>query len=120
MSLPINNNTSKDNKPFDYCNEKLLDSIELFRDFFAVELYEYSSRKGITNIIHEQIQNKYQIIVIKCSYFQKDKAILLLIHTLLEREIEKALKYALEITFACNLTRKKIIIEHDFCNSTFW
>lgn len=120
MTLPNYNNEPKDNKSFDHRDKELLYLKELLQDYLAVALYKCSSTKEITNVIHYQIKNDYKILTIKCSYFQENKAILFLIHEFLEEEIDKALKYALEITFVCDLSRKKIIIEHDYCTYNFW
>lgn len=120
MNLPIYNYHPNANKPYDYSDSELSYIVELLRDYLAVELYKYSSAKEITNVIEDQIKNGYPIIIIKCSYFQRNNALLLLIHHLLEEEIERLLLIALEISLNCDLSKRKIIVEHDHCISAFW
>ncbi|MDN5846701.1 MAG: hypothetical protein L0H53_10560 [Candidatus Nitrosocosmicus sp.] len=114
MFLPIIINQSKTNKPYDYYGNKLSYLVELLRGYFAVNLYRYSSStKDFSNDIHDQIKNDNPIIIIKYSFFQRNKAILLLMHSLLEEVIEKSLLVVLKISFNYKLSKRKIVIEHD-------
>ena len=106
------------NKHFDYCGNELLYLIGLLQDYFAVELYRYSSDKKITNKIIQQIKNDNSIIIIKCSYFQEREEILFLMQSLSEEERKISLRLALEKSFNRNLSNGKIIIESDCFIST--
>ena len=109
MSLTNNYNNTKLNKYYEINNTKLSELVDLLQDFLSVNMFEIGYDRKIKNVMLKQIENKDLIIFIKVSNFQNDKKILWLIQHLSEEEIEIAVRLALENSFNCNLSHRKII-----------
>lgn len=109
MLLTNNYSNTKLNKYYDVNNTKLSELVGLLQDFLSVNTFEIGYNRKIKNVMLKQIENKDSIIFIKVSDFQSDKKILWLIQHLSEEEIEIAVRLALENSFNCNLSCRKII-----------
>jgi len=118
MFLPNNNSNTKPNKYCDVNNTKLSELVDLIKDFLSVNLYKISRDKKINNVILEQSEHRDSIIVVKLGYFQNNKKILCLIQDLSRVEIEIALRLALEKSFNCNLSKRKIVFVQKYTLST--
>lgn len=118
MLLTKNNSNTKLNKYIDVTNTKLSELVGLIEDFMSVNFFEIAYGGKIKNIIIQQIENKNLTIVIKIGYFQNNKKILCLIQHLSDEEIKKVLRLAIEKSFNCNLSNRKIIFVQEYPIST--
>lgn len=109
MLLTNNKGNTKLNKYYDIDNTKLSELVDLLQDFLSVNMFKIGYDRKIKNIIFQQIKNEESTIVIKIGNFQNNKKMLCLIRRFSNEEIEIALHVALENSFNCNLSHRKII-----------
>lgn len=114
MFLSNNYCTTKLNKYCDVDNTNQSELADLLQDFFSVNLFKIGYDRKIKNPMLQLIENKDSIIFINISDFHKDKKILCLIQYLSELDIEIALRLAMEETFNCNLSGRKINLVREY------
>jgi hypothetical protein len=112
MILPNSYSTTKLNKYCDVDNTNQSELADLLQDFFSVNLFKIGY--DIKNPMLQLIENKDSIIFINISDFQNNKKILCLIQYLSELDIEIALRLAMEETFNCNLSGRKINLVREY------
>jgi hypothetical protein len=114
MFLPNNYNTTKLNKFCDVDTTNQSELADLIRDFFSVNNFQIGYDRKIKNKILKQIKNPDSKIVIRTEDFQINKKIFWLIRHISAAEIEMAVRLALENSFNCNLSRRKIIVVQEY------
>lgn len=114
MLLPNNYSNTKLNKDFDIDNTELSELVRLLQEFLSVNLFNIDHGRKIKHSMLQQIENKDSLIVIKIGDFQNNKKMLCLIQQLSKQEMEKILLLALENSFNCNLSNRKIIFAREY------
>lgn len=114
MLLPNNYSNTKLNKYCDVDDTNLSELADLLQDFLSVNIFQIGHDRNIKNVILKQIENKGSTIVIKNGYFQNNEKILFLIQHLSEEELEITLRLAIEKSFNCNLSHRKIIFLQEY------
>ncbi|WP_148686802.1 hypothetical protein [Candidatus Nitrosocosmicus hydrocola] len=114
MLLSNNYSNTKLNKYSDIDSTELSELVRLLQEFLTVNLFKIGHGRKIKNSMLQQIENKDSLIVIKFGDFQNNKKMLCLIQQLSKQEVEKILLLALENSFNCNLSNRKIIFVREY------